>query len=392
MKIAILGRETSLCRAEIETIFSGVIHLDKNASLYEDDRNISIDRAGGIIKLGQVIAKKPLTEITTHPQLVENLLLKFLREQQFSRKISFGISVYGDEKKTASIASGKVGLELKKLLKKEAISCRYINAKNKYFLSAAQVTFNDLLGPKAKGFDFIYIITGGHLILGFTTAVQDINSYAWRDRQRPCRDMVVGMLPPKLAQIMINLANPAPGQTVYDPFCGSGVILQEALLADLMANGSDISSKMIRCSQKNLAWLKQNYPVDKSFNLIQADATKLNDVTKNSVIVSEGFLGQPLSTEVTEAAYRSSKNELVDLYINFFKNLGLLKNCPTKIVICLPVWRSKAKILTLEIIDQIRDLGYTLKQFDGQDSRDLIYIRDNQTVGRQVLVLIRKAI
>ena len=80
--------------------------------------------------------------------------------------------------------------------------------------------------------------------------MQDIESYTKRDRERPKRDAKVGMLPPKLAQIIINLAagqlpeeklqnicdiplgEPIPrrllGQTVLDPFCGTGVILQEA--------------------------------------------------------------------------------------------------------------------------------------------------------------------
>jgi hypothetical protein len=36
--------------------------------------------------------------------------------------------------------------------------------------------------------------------------VQDIDAYAERDFERPMRDAFVGMLPPKLAQIMLNLA------------------------------------------------------------------------------------------------------------------------------------------------------------------------------------------
>ena len=40
--------------------------------------------------------------------------------------------------------------------------------------------------------------------LGLTIACQDIDSYARRDTSK-ARDMQVGMLPPKLAQMMINL-------------------------------------------------------------------------------------------------------------------------------------------------------------------------------------------
>lgn len=78
---------------------------------------------------------------------------------------------------------------------------------------------------------------------------------------------------------------------------------------------------------------------------------------------------------------------LTEIYLNFFQNLKQINNPPTRIVICLPLWRLDGKILRLDIIDQIISLGYTLEQFVGLDPRQLIYLRENQIVGRQVLVL-----
>jgi len=49
------------------------------------------------------------------------------------------------------------------------------------------------------------------------------------------------MLPPKLAQILVNSVQ---AQTVYDPFCGTGVIPQEALLLGRTASGSDLSDEI----------------------------------------------------------------------------------------------------------------------------------------------------
>jgi tRNA G10 N-methylase Trm11 len=60
-----------------------------------------------------------------------------------------------------------------------------------------------------------------------TIACQDIDAYTKRDTSKS-RDMVVGMMPPKLAQIMINLATEGRKEIIYDPFCGLGTILIEA--------------------------------------------------------------------------------------------------------------------------------------------------------------------
>lgn len=392
MKIAILGRETNLCRAEIEALSSNVAHLCDDVSLFEDTQDIPIDRTGGIIKLAQVAADQSISSVNGITSQIENIIYKVLTTHKLNRKVSFGISLYGDKSAINKLHAGKLGLNLKKTLTRAGISCRYVAPKNGPALSAAQVIFNNLLGPETKGFDFVCVLTDNRLIIGFSTAVQNIISYTKRDRERPCRDMVVGMLPPKLAQIMINLARPKAGQMLVDPFCGSGVVLQEALLLGFDVVGSDLSSKMVSCSQKNLAWLQANYDISKRFQVSKADATELTTLPKNCAIVSEGYLGKPLSAPINEYELEPTKDELARLYIDFLKNLATLESSPQKVVLSLPVWRTKSKILTLGIIDQIHELGYTLEQFGSSDGQDLIYLRDKQTVGRQVLVLHRKAI
>src|SRR4029078_6190467 len=99
-----------------------------------------------------------------------------------------------------------------------------------------------------------------------------------RDREMSTRDAKVGMLPPKLAQIIINMAvgempeeakqsvcevppdQPIPKDhlakiTLLDPFCGTGVILQEAALMGYKAYGSDLMPQMANYAQQNWAWL-----------------------------------------------------------------------------------------------------------------------------------------
>jgi 2-polyprenyl-3-methyl-5-hydroxy-6-metoxy-1,4-benzoquinol methylase len=105
--------------------------------------------------------------------------------------------------------------------------------------------------------------------------VQDIEAYGARDQARPARDARVGMLPPKLAQTIINLAAGRPETRmdkhwdsadglgrfmVLDPFCGTGVILQEALLMGYSVYGSDIEPRMAEYTKKNLQWLVSNNP------------------------------------------------------------------------------------------------------------------------------------
>jgi len=75
------------------------------------------------------------------------------------------------------------------------------------------------------------------------------------------------MLPPKLAQMMINIAlTPTLSQrerekniSIYDPFCGLGTILIEALNSGYSnVYGSDLNEKMVEATSKNISfYLKQ---------------------------------------------------------------------------------------------------------------------------------------
>lgn len=86
-----------------------------------------------------------------------------------------------------------------------------------------------------------------------TVWIQNIESYSQRDMDRD-RSMVVGMMPPKIAQIMINLATKGDKTlTLWDPFCGLGTTLIEAFHGGHnFLKGSDLEVTMVQMTQKNM--------------------------------------------------------------------------------------------------------------------------------------------
>ena len=60
---------------------------------------------------------------------------------------------------------------------------------------------------------------------------------------------------PKYARALVNLARVRPGGRLLDPFCGTGSIVAEAVLAGMEAVGSDISEKMVEGTRNNLTFL-----------------------------------------------------------------------------------------------------------------------------------------
>ncbi len=380
--IAIIGREKNLAYAETESAFGIVAKLGKNAVIFDDSFGQNIDILGSVIKIGQVL-------MTTRGQgtLINSIADQIVKHYHKTsvNSIDFGVSFYGESIDAKSYKH--ILINIKKNLKRNNIKCRFV-LPNKVQLNTAQVKHNNLL---KNGMEILVIEDNSEFTIAKTTQLQDIDSYALRDFGRPKRNMQVGMFPPKLAQIMLNLAGVTKDTVVYDPFCGSGVVMQESLLRGSAAWGSDLSTSMIKASSDNILWLSEKFDISSPYKVFEKNAVEITNLPKERFcIVTEGYLGKMLSEPPSVDFLNTLKSELADLYLGFFKNLQGLIRKPESIVITLPCWQTKDGLKKLNIVDQIVNLGYTIKQFESVDSKDLIYKRPNQIVGRQILVLNNK--
>ena len=77
----------------------------------------------------------------------------------------------------------------------------------------------------------------------------------------------------KLARVMVNLIGLKEGETVCDPFCGTGTILLEAESMGIKAIGVDFDEKMHQISKENLAI--NNF----KSKLIQGDFSKFTSMS-----------------------------------------------------------------------------------------------------------------
>jgi tRNA G10 N-methylase Trm11 len=97
---------------------------------------------------------------------------------------------------------------------------------------------------------------GGYGI-GPTAWVSDPAPFRERGVAKPQRHSEIS-LSPRLASLLVNLANLSPGQTALDPFCGSGTILAEALMRSCRCLGLDSNEVMVRHARRNLSWIARS--------------------------------------------------------------------------------------------------------------------------------------
>jgi tRNA G10 N-methylase Trm11 len=382
--IAILGRQPKLGIAELESLYgaSHIRPLQDAALLDIPTKDISFKRLGGTLKLGQILTVLPNTR---WQDILQYLLDKIPEHMQYqpAGKFTFGLSIYG---LPVSVAEQTKGLmAIKRVIRATGKPVRVVPNKTAA-LNSAQVLHNKLTTKGA--WELLLVRDGPKTILAQTIFIQDIEAYAARDQARPARDARVGMLPPKLAQTMVNFANPPAGGLVLDPFCGTGVVLQEALLMGFKVMGTDLEPRMVDYSNKNLAWLCSNSQIPPAnYHLEQGDATNHKWQDGVSAIVSEIYLGRPLTKTPGPEELHKIANDVNTIFKKFISNLAGQISPGTRLCLAVPSWKTKNGFVHLPALDNLSDLGYNQLDFKHAGRSDLIYFREDQTVARQLIVL-----
>jgi len=387
--LLVLGREKKLCFAELKSLFDNQVNLFNQdlAIVKIQHQVINLNNLGGSIKLAEVITEKSFKETNQIEELI-NLACQII-EQHFQtttkKKINLGLSFYGFKISIQKIK--KIQFTIKHYFQEKSLHLRFV-PNDQLNLSSAQVYHNQL--TKNSNLELIFGVNNQNLIIAKTQQVQDIKAYTSRDRNRPRRDARVGMLPPKLAQIIINLAtgpNLLNQKTILDPFCGSGVLLQEALIMGYRVIGSDLMPKMINYTRINLNWIiKQRSISNPSIQLMQADATTYHWKQSFDFVASETYLGLPFINQPDEKVFIENKNKCDLIIKKFLINLRSQINSQVRICLALPCWERKNQIISLDLIDDLTSIGYNQLKFSSINDR-LIYKRPGQIVGRELLIL-----
>jgi tRNA G10 N-methylase Trm11 len=429
MYIAILGRQPALGMAELEHLY-GTEHTRwfSDQSALFDAGSFSIDKVGGSQKAGHVVAELPSSDWR---QASTKVIQAYTHAWTgFDGKITLGISAYGFDISPREVQ--KTGIVLKQKLKKSGVSLRLIPSAEPSLNTAT--AHHNKLGLSNNKVELIIVrARNGRVVIAESTGSQNITALARRDQGRPKRDAFVGMLPPKLAQIMINLTVPSPQKPnrsdtimskhlqpesesasgpdlnlgakpfakdngrkgdeknvprILDPFCGTGVVLQEAALMGYAVYGTDLSAKMVDYSRANLEWLASSHHITIDATVHEGDAMDTKWRSPIDAVVCEGYLGQPFSAPPSPAKLDQVKKNCDHIMTTFLKNIG--SQIPSGTPLCMPAWRNAAGQFTrLPFITQLHSLGYTEYDFKHIKKSELLYYREDQIVARELLVIVK---
>ncbi len=398
MKYAfVLGREPGLSSAELVAALKAAdASFEARTALYSPSVMIAetskkLDVAffhslGGSIKMAEVLG-------ASEKNLEDDLFT--VLNGLGATSLDFGLSLYSldvvPNKTYYALERGlkALSLTLKKRLKEGGRSIRVV-LNEAPALTSVQVDKNRLI---EKGGEIILLVGQGAVRIARTMAVQAFEDFSERDFGRPAADAKSGMLPPKLARMMVNLASAPKNEALLDAFCGSGTILTEAAtLGFKKLIGSDISERAIADTTKNLDWIKAQRHIQGEANLFVSDVKFLPEkLPKESVgaIVSEPYLGPPLRGGESDQKIHFEYLELMGLYRRAFAAFAKVLKPGAKVVFVFPFFGNKH----VNILRELEDYGFraegllpgtAVTTLNLKSSTGMQYKRPDQKVGRDI--------
>lgn len=418
----VLGRVYTLSLAELFSYFQthsievAIIDASPEVLVVEVPGQIDAQKIqrelGGVVKILRIVDTVPKKETDSinfalaHYFKPSKMKTDFLKN--YKGKIQFGVSTYLLDMNIKAFGEPKrLGMSIKRAMQDSGASIRLVLPEfNSLALASVVVTKNLLL---EKGAEICVLASTEKVYVAKTLAVQDFEDYGRRDYQRPVRDDKQGMIPPKVAQIMLNFTETKLGETMLDPFCGIGTIVQEGVLLGYRMLGSDINANAIAGSEKNLEWFRNRYKIPKGkYHVEAADAQEVSKLVENLIkigafksvsgIATEGYLGPMYTKFPTPPEIEKNYKELQELYTNAFQDF--LKFLPSggKVVICLPAYKRRDDYVFFPSLDFITKLGYNIVDLmpsilaDSMpfikltERKTAIYDRKDQIVAREIVI------
>ncbi len=333
-------------------------------------------RLGGFVRYGEVIED------------LDQFLNTFCERKA---KITFGISTIG---KHTNIYSKKLGNNIKKGFKEYGISSRFVSPRRgENELNAAQIKHNDVL---EKGFELCVLSNGIEEVYGSTLAVQNIDEFVKRDLERPHSDTEMGMLPPKLARMLVNFTSLTNG-IIWDPFCGSGTIPMEAAVLGFNFLASDIDSNAVYNTEENIRWLDEEEIIQDIFyeafklDVKQPDHEIVKKLSNSdiSAIVCEPYMGVPQKREVSTEMAEKLLNDVKSLYNALFELIDKkIEKRGIKLVLIIPSYKTHSGWKTFGIRELISNRWELLNTYYS-GGRDLKWSRKNSIITRNIFILYR---
>ncbi len=282
-------------------------------------------------------------------------------------KVRWCISIYGDEAGFDPEFPNFLWEYFKERLKKDGVKrARLIIPKRTGGEGDQEIISDDLVKKRVldDGVEILAAYISGEYYVGRTVEVVRSEEFKSRDLGRPFQNPKVS-IPPKIARILVNLTGLTSGETLLDPFCGIGTILQEAAVLGLKILGGDIDRRRVSETVKNLRWLGETYGLNMENlprGIFTADVRHLSRRLRTKVdgIATEPMLLPPLKRFPAEEEAEDMLRNAAETYEDALPEMTRVLKKGGRLVLVTPhVRTNKQSVVSFNLEEVFTATGLT---------------------------------
>ncbi|MFW9787446.1 MAG: TRM11 family SAM-dependent methyltransferase [Candidatus Thorarchaeota archaeon] len=340
---------------------------------------------GGAFKIGKVIweydidlplGAYPAKKVTNKEDLKEIRKcpwLKIVWPRVKGKKIRFGVSTYPIFEGRFPINfrrfSRGMNDQVKKLLVENGARRadyyiydepdRRVEGRLNIALWPKTIARNSLLTPPNA--EVLAVFSEKKLYIARTNVVYDSMLQQYRDESRPFVSAEISTSP-KICRTLLNLSGARSGDTIIDPFCGTGTLLMEAAMLGMKCIGVDIDGDQVQGARSNLKWLAKDMGEKLDYDIFVGDSRNLSSLVKKQVdaVAFEPVLGpiykkRPLLSEAEETIL-----ELTELYNQVLGEISKILRPDGRIAMTIPVISTETEPVSVKFSDLTRNTGLAL--------------------------------
>lgn len=394
----VLGKNWLLSLAELVVyvrdrgLADGVKDYSRTAAIVEieekldDEQLVEIQSAlGGCFKVGRVVSAydRSLVESAFPARgKVDKVARRAFQEAPWTNriwnkmrggKVKFGVSTYPVVGKQTTIDLRKFTQGLDEWTKKRILALGARKAvyyiyegpdkrdarRPNVALWPQSIGRHGLLSPPNA--ELLALLMEDTLYIAKTIAVYDSTLQKYRDETRPFMSTEISTSP-KICRTLLTLSGARPGDTVLDPFCGTGTLLMEAAMLGMKCVGIDIEQSMVKGAGQNLKWLGSGLGEWLDFRLIKGDARNASKLIEGQVdaVASEPHLGPTYSERPSHEEAIGSMEELTALYRDVLESLESCLRPGGRIAMTLPVVNTTGKQVSMDLEPMMEGTGFVV--------------------------------